>query len=1009
MGTVWVAQQTEPVKRLVAIKLIKTGMDSKAVLARFEAERQALAVMDHPNIARVLDGGATADGRPYFVMELVKGVPITQFCDERKLTPRQRLEIFVPVCQAIQHAHQKGVIHRDIKPSNVLIALYDDKPVPKVIDFGIAKATGTTLTDRTLVTGFGAVVGTPEYMSPEQASLNNLDIDTRSDVYSLGVLLYELLTGTTPVDRKSLGKAAMLEVLRIVREVDAPRPSARLSGSGTLPSAAANRGTEPAALSRLLRRDLDWVVLRAMEKDRVRRYESAAGFAADVQRYLAGEAVQAHPPSTAYRLRTFARKNRVALATVTAFVGLLIGAVVVSGWLAIKAKRAEETAEKKRGEAEENAKEASENAERADRFRWESAGKAAQLEISLQRSELTAVSREIDLDLIECQSNPRVGLLRLVRTLRTIHDAKTTPTIKSHFKINGEPIDIPSYDWVEQTQLREFVTAAVLATGQGYTPLLPPITHDGHRVLRGSTSPDGLTLLTHGEDSTARLWELRTGRPIATLREATERVINCGFSPDGRTVFTDDESDTARFWTVPDGKFRARTAPRPYMMPRAISISRTTTISDNRLLKVHVVYGEFESIPGFGSRARYDISPAELWDTTTGRLVARLSGHGRNEPVYRFGGGGRWVTTIEGESTALVLSAEDGHVLARLGHQLAENEHLRLVSEADNLIATVSTKRDGGECLRLWDPATWKERAPPVYASSATFNDLQFSNDQLFGIYHDTSMSSSSVYRYGSVDPIIGWVVGLNVPTHALSHAAQRATLENGWVLDTRNWQRLHPPAGRKYHPDLARFAPDGRFIGGFIDNANVIIDTATEKHFPSFGPLSGANNASDFVLPGFRGWVTTPLINIPDVGLVTAVYGYASYAAEIRMVPSPRAFPPDLLELWVQVAVRGELRADREFVKWDAPTWERKRQQLAAVPTVQREVPFPGYVAQDKLHWLRAEFAVAKTDADKLGIAKELLRRAETAGDRNEAVRWRAEVESRTTAVAPPPREAKP
>ncbi len=251
MGSVFMAQQTEPVRRAVAVKVIKAGMDSKAVLARFEAERQALAMMDHPNIARVLDAGTTDGGRPFFVMELVKGTPITRYCDEHKLTPRQRLELFVPVCQAIQHAHQKGIIHRDIKPSNVLVALYDDRPVPKVIDFGVAKAAGQSLTDKTLMTGFGAIVGTPEYMSPEQASLNNLDIDTRSDVYSLGVLLYELLTGTTPVDKKSLGKAALLEILRIVREVEAPRPSARLCTIDTLPSVAANRGTEPAKLSRL--------------------------------------------------------------------------------------------------------------------------------------------------------------------------------------------------------------------------------------------------------------------------------------------------------------------------------------------------------------------------------------------------------------------------------------------------------------------------------------------------------------------------------------------------------------------------------------------------------------------------------------------------------------------------------------------------------------------------------------------------------------------------------------
>ena len=254
MGSVFMAQQTEPVKRVVAVKVIKAGMDSKAVLARFEAERQALAMMDHPNIAKVLDAGTTDGGRPFFVMELVKGQPITKFCDERKLSPRQRLELFVPVCQAIQHAHQKGIIHRDIKPSNVLIALYDDRPVPKVIDFGVAKAAGQALTDKTLMTGFGAVVGTPEYMSPEQANLNNLDIDTRSDVYSLGVLLYELLTGSTPVDRKNLDKAGILEILRIVREVDAPKPSQRLSTAEALPSVAACRGTEPAKLLAILRR-----------------------------------------------------------------------------------------------------------------------------------------------------------------------------------------------------------------------------------------------------------------------------------------------------------------------------------------------------------------------------------------------------------------------------------------------------------------------------------------------------------------------------------------------------------------------------------------------------------------------------------------------------------------------------------------------------------------------------------------------------------------------------------
>jgi len=310
MGSVFMAQQTEPVKRAVAVKVIKAGMDSKAVLARFEAERQALAMMDHPNIAKVLDAGTTEGGRPFFVMELVKGMPITRYCDEHKLTPRQRLELFLPVCQAIQHAHQKGIIHRDVKPSNVLVAMYDDRPVPKVIDFGVAKAAGQALTDKTLMTGFGALVGTPEYMSPEQASLNNLDIDTRSDVYSLGVLLYELLTGTTPVDKKSLGKAALLEVLRVVREVEAPRPSAKLSSIDTLPSVAANRGTEPAKLSRLMKGELDWLVMKALEKDRTRRYDTANGLARDIQRYLADEVVEARPPSVGYRVSKFVRRHK---------------------------------------------------------------------------------------------------------------------------------------------------------------------------------------------------------------------------------------------------------------------------------------------------------------------------------------------------------------------------------------------------------------------------------------------------------------------------------------------------------------------------------------------------------------------------------------------------------------------------------------------------------------------------------------------------------------------------
>lgn len=332
MGAVWMAQQTAPVKRLVALKLIKPGMDSRQIVARFEVERQALALMDHPNIAKVLDGGSTSTGRPYFVMDLVKGLPITRYCDEHHLTPRERLELFVPVCQAVQHAHQKGIIHRDLKPSNILIALFDGHPVPKIIDFGVAKATGHSLTDKTLVTGFGNIVGTLEYMSPEQAEFNQLDIDTRSDVYSLGVLLYELLTGSPPFSRTELEKAGMLEMLRVIREQEPSKPSTKLSTAEGLPTLAANRGTEPAKLTKLVRGELDWIVMKALEKDRNRRYETANGFAMDVQRYLSDEAVLACPPSVRYRLKKFIQRNKTgaAVAALVLFFLVILGTSV--GW-----------------------------------------------------------------------------------------------------------------------------------------------------------------------------------------------------------------------------------------------------------------------------------------------------------------------------------------------------------------------------------------------------------------------------------------------------------------------------------------------------------------------------------------------------------------------------------------------------------------------------------------------------------------------------------------------------
>jgi eukaryotic-like serine/threonine-protein kinase len=384
MGVVYMAEQQDPVRRKVALKIVKPGLDSRQVIARFEAERQALAMMDHPNIARVYDagtavvasdewrvaseinclhdreGGGAEQGnevaapafsrhsplttRHYFVMELVYGVPITHFCDQRRLTPRQRLELFVPVCQAIQHAHQKGVIHRDIKPSNVLVTMFDDKPVPKVIDFGVAKATDQRLTERTMFTHFGALIGTFEYMSPEQAEMNALGVDTRSDIYSLGVLLYELLTGTTPIERNRLHEAPLDEAMRLVREDEPPPPSIRMARTEDLPIIAKLRRMEPLRLSKFIRGEIDWIVMKCLEKDRSRRYDSAGALARDVERFLQDEPVEACPPSRVYRLRKYARRHWMAICTTTGFAILLLVGTAVCGWQAARATRAERDA-----------------------------------------------------------------------------------------------------------------------------------------------------------------------------------------------------------------------------------------------------------------------------------------------------------------------------------------------------------------------------------------------------------------------------------------------------------------------------------------------------------------------------------------------------------------------------------------------------------------------------------------------------------------------------------------
>jgi non-specific serine/threonine protein kinase/serine/threonine-protein kinase len=447
MGSVWVAEQSQPVRRKVALKLIKAGMDSKAVLARFEAERQALALMDHPNIAKVLDGGTTENGRPYFVMELVKGVPFTKYCDDARLSVAERLALFVPVCQAVQHAHQKGIIHRDLKPSNILVCLYDGVAVPKVIDFGLAKALHQPLTDHTLYTAQGQMLGTPLYMSPEQAEHNNLDVDTRTDIYALGVILYELLTGTTPLEGQRFKAAAWQEMLRLIKEEEPPRPSARLSGSGSLPSVAAQRRLEPVKLTRLVRGELDWIVMRCLEKDRGRRYETANGLARDLGRYLADEPVEACPPSAGYKVRKFVGKHKAGLATAAGFAALLVLGTAVSTWQAVRASQqavrasqAEYAAAEERDRAVEAEKTTAGERDRAIKAEAETA-KERDRAISEQKradkqAEITrAVNDFLQRDLL-LQASPRATTYR--RTRDTI-EKKASPIVQSRRAQQADP------------------------------------------------------------------------------------------------------------------------------------------------------------------------------------------------------------------------------------------------------------------------------------------------------------------------------------------------------------------------------------------------------------------------------------------------------------------------------------------------------------------------------------------------------------------------------------------
>jgi WD40 repeat protein/serine/threonine protein kinase len=847
MGVVYMAEQTHPVQRKVALKVIKAGMDSRQVIARFEAERQALAIMDHVNIARVFDGGATESGRPYFVMELVHGVPITQYCDDNRLTPRERLELFVPVCQALQHAHQKGIIHRDIKPSNVMITLYDGKPVPKVIDFGVAKATEQKLTERTLFTQYGTMVGTLEYMSPEQAEMSALGVDTRSDIYSLGVLLYELLTGSTPLCHKRLKEAAYAEILRMIKEEEPPKPSTRLSDSGdTLASISAQRHMEPAKLTKLVRGELDWIVMKCLEKDRNRRYETVSAFAADVQRYLNDEPVQACPPSAWYRFRKFARRNKAALATASV-VGLavLVAVAVLATSTVLIARQQKTTQDALQAETR-----AKDDLRRDSYFH----------RIALAHRELSVNNLGRALKLLdECPEDLREWewnyLMRLCRVEPLILRDKTEVN-SLMFSPDGERLASAGADgtvkiWNSKTGTliqtldahNGFVSSVAfhpdgkhLASVGGADrqvkvwdlDLTPPRevfarpcdgVHVGGTAYAAAFSPIDGRLLAAGSDGAVTIWDSRNGQPLHKLGRTGKDRISVAFSRDGRRLASGNWEGSVKLWDAEAGGKPLCTFPETRYAVSALA---------------------FDKDGGRLATASFD-RHVDVWDTTTGGLVYTLPQPGLVLCVA-FSPDGRRLASAGEDKTVRVWDAATGReVLGLRGH----TRQCGCVAFSPDGMRLASASLD--RTIRVWDATpleghegqetvTWQQ-SNEIWSLAVSPDGQKIASagwDMPAKVW-DAQTGQGSVDVSGRTD--ILFCVDWHPDGQQIAAAGGNGALFTVKVWDVQTQREVFPelPGGSEFY--AVAFSPDGRYlVTGRQDRTVQVWDARTGKPVGTLG-----------------------------------------------------------------------------------------------------------------------------------------------------------------------------